>query len=167
MARGGLTIAPRGLTIAPTQVDHGSGRIDHCSTPLSGPLTEVHDSRFRLPCETDSGAAHREKPAETPESWPKKADSPRMDRTQPETGIPQNSGRKSLNSDFDHCSARIDHCSGAAGVRSVRSHGAASSELVSRSRAMPTGGRRSKPSPRFFLVGSTRFSPRWRGAMPV
>ena len=36
---------------------------------------------------------------------------------------------------------------------------AASSALVSRSRAMPTGGRRSKPSPRFFALGTTRFPP--------
>ena len=37
-------------------------------------------------------------------------------------------------------------------------HGATSSALVSRSRAMPAGGRRSKPSPRFFSVGETRFA---------
>ena len=44
-------------------------------------------------------------------------------------------------------------------VRHSRRQSAASSALVSRSRAMPTGGRRSKPSPRFFALGTTRFSP--------
>ena len=41
-------------------------------------------------------------------------------------------------------------------VRPSRCHGAASSALVSRSRAMPAGDRRSKPSPRFFAVGDAR-----------
>ena len=44
-------------------------------------------------------------------------------------------------------------------VRHSRRQSAASSALVSRSRAMPTGGRRSKPSPRFFALGTTRFPP--------
>ena len=35
--------------------------------------------------------------------------------------------------------------------------GAESSALVSRSRAMPAGGRRSKPSLRFFTIGGTQF----------
>ena len=44
-------------------------------------------------------------------------------------------------------------------------HGATSSALVSRSRAMPAGGRRSKPSPRFFTIDGTRFrGPAGRGA---
>ena len=38
-----------------------------------------------------------------------------------------------------------------------RQQAAASSALVSRSRAVPAGGRRSKPSPRFFSLGRTRF----------
>ncbi len=41
-------------------------------------------------------------------------------------------------------------------VRPSRWHSAASSALVSRSRAMPVGNRRSKPSPRFFAVGDAR-----------
>ena len=44
-------------------------------------------------------------------------------------------------------------------VRHSRRQSAASSALVSRSRAMPTRGRRSKPSPRFFALGTTRFPP--------
>ena len=44
-------------------------------------------------------------------------------------------------------------------VRHSRWQGPASSAPVSRSRAMPTGGRRSKPSPRFFSVGDTRLRP--------
>ena len=44
-------------------------------------------------------------------------------------------------------------------VRHSRRQSAASSALVSRSRAVPTGGRRSKPSPRFFALGTTRFPP--------
>ena len=36
--------------------------------------------------------------------------------------------------------------------------GATPSALVSRSRAMPAGGRRSKPSPRFLSLGRTRFA---------
>ena len=43
--------------------------------------------------------------------------------------------------------------------RHSRRQSAASSALVSRSRALPTGGRRSKPSPRFFALGTTRFPP--------
>ena len=35
-------------------------------------------------------------------------------------------------------------------------HGAASSALVSRSRAVPAGGRRSKPSPRLFSLREVR-----------
>ena len=42
-------------------------------------------------------------------------------------------------------------------MRHSRWYGAASSALVSRSRAVPTGGRRSKPSPRFLCVSGTRF----------
>ena len=58
------------------------------------------------------------------------------------------------------------------GVRHSRWHGAASSALVSRSRAMPAGGRPagSKPSPRFFAVGdaiSLRFAQRCRCEAPT
>ena len=50
-------------------------------------------------------------------------------------------------------------------LRHSRWQGAASSALVSRSRAMPVGDRRSKPSPRFSTIGGTRFrSPPGRGA---
>ena len=42
-------------------------------------------------------------------------------------------------------------------VRHSHWHGPASSAVVSRSRAMPAGRRRSKPSPRFFRVGGIRF----------
>ena len=42
-------------------------------------------------------------------------------------------------------------------VRRSSRDGAASSALVSRSRAMPAGGRRSKPSPRSFSAGVARF----------
>ena len=43
------------------------------------------------------------------------------------------------------------------GVRNSSWHCAAPSALVSRSRAMPAGGRRSKPSPRLFSLGDVRF----------
>ena len=50
-------------------------------------------------------------------------------------------------------------------VRHSRWHGAVSWALVSRSRAVPAGGRRSKPSPRFFAIGGTPFrGPAGRGA---
>ena len=42
-------------------------------------------------------------------------------------------------------------------VRNSAWDGAASSAQVSRSRAMPAGGRRSKPSPRFFSLSEVRF----------
>ena len=54
------------------------------------------------------------------------------------------------------CSLREQRCA-FAHLSHARWQGAASPPLVSRSRAMPAGGRRSKPSPRSFSFGSTRF----------